>query len=155
MNIFFYISTFDIRNTSKLLMYQNTGFNLRVIYKIKFELKSSKFYLLSSLKLSCDFYYKPLKLICLILTQKQVQLKIQNCAFLPTSFCIQNIYIQSQDDVIIYDIQKPLRYIDLRYNYATKVPVVFRDNIGVFNKTSAITVYQDGSQYSVIISQYS
>ena len=30
--------------------------------------------------------------------------------------CLQNIYIQSQDDVIIYDIHKPLQYIDLRFN---------------------------------------
>ena len=77
-----------------------------------------------------------------------MQLKTYKCgnAYLR---CIQNIYIQSQDDVIIYDIQKPLQYIDLRFNINLTVPVVFRDDIAVFNKSYAIRVFQDGTYYYV------
>ena len=63
--------------------------------------------------------------------------------------CIKSIYIQSEDDLIIFNNQNPLKYIDIR-NAASAKEVIFKENIGVFAKPSTLTVYKKNTQYHVI-----
>ena len=81
-----------------------------------------------------------------------MQLVTESCKLLGLSkknYCIKTIYIQSIDDVIIWDITAGLQYIDLSTSPIVKVPVVFNGDGATFSKSSAITLYKDGGQYHV------
>ena len=67
------------------------------------------------------------------------------------SYCLKALYIQSVDDLVIFDIDYGLQYIDLNESTIQKVPVVFSGNFALLAKSTAVTIYLENSQYHVNI----
>ena len=70
------------------------------------------------------------------------------------NYCLKALYIQSVDDLVIFDIDFGLQYIDLNQSPRQKVPVLFSGNFALLAKSTAVTIYLDNSQYHVNIKQF-
>jgi hypothetical protein len=81
-----------------------------------------------------------------------MHLVTESCASLKLfkqNFCIKTIFVQSIDDIVSWDINDNLRYMDLSSADKKMTPVLWNLENADIKKDNAIKITKDASQYHV------